>query len=96
MKKKTLQKFSRLFASLVLVGAMSLGTVATANAKTVNAGATTYGEGETATAAISVEYKMGNGVTAPANNVSFTFTKKSNPKNTTVNMPDLTAAVIDF
>ena len=45
MKKKTLQKFSRLFASLVLVGAMSLGTVATANAKTVNAGATTYGEG---------------------------------------------------
>lgn len=96
MKKKTLQKFSRLFASLVLVGAMSLGTVATANAKTVNAGATTYGEGETATAAISVEYKMGNGVTAPANNVKETFTKKSNPKNTTVNMPDLTAAAIDF
>ena len=27
MKKKTLQKISRLFASLVLVGAMSLGTV---------------------------------------------------------------------
>ena len=96
MKKKTLQKFSRLFASLVLVGAMSLGTVATVNAKTVNAGATTYGEGETATAAISVEYKMGNGVTAPANNVSFTFTKKSNPKNTTANMPDLTAAAINF
>lgn len=96
MKKKTLQKISRLFASLVLVGAMSLGTVATANAKTVNAGATTYGEGETATAAISVEYKMGNGVTAPANNVSFTFTKKSNPKNTTANMPDLTADAINF
>ena len=81
---------------MVLVGAMSLGTVATVNAKTVNAGATTYGEGETATAAISVEYKMGNGVTAPANNVSFTFTKKSNPKNTTANMPDLTAAAINF
>ena len=32
MKKKTLQKFSRLFASLVLVGAMSLGTVAPVNA----------------------------------------------------------------
>ena len=45
MKKKTLQKFSRLFASLVLVGAMSLGTVATVDAKTpLENGAYTYEE----------------------------------------------------
>ena len=49
MKKKTLQKFSRLFASLVLVGAMSLGTVATVDAKTPLAnGAYTYEEEEAA------------------------------------------------
>ena len=60
MKKKTLQKFSRLIASLVLVGAMSLGTVATVDAKTpLENGAYTYEEEEAAKAAITVVYKMG-------------------------------------
>ena len=54
MKKKTLQKISRLFASLVLVGAMSLGTVATANAA---GSAMTWDETKTPKAAFTDEYK---------------------------------------
>ena len=72
MKKKTLQKFSRLFASLVLVGAMSLGTVATANAA---GSAKTWGETDTPKAAFTVEYKRATGVEIPATDFTVTFTK---------------------
>ena len=73
MKKKTLQKISRLFASLVLVGAMSLGTVAPVNA----AGAKTWSEDQasTATAAFTVEYKRATGVEIPKTDFTVTFTK---------------------
>ena len=57
MKKKTLQKISRLFASLVLVGAMSLGTVATANAQVQSDKSSKWEATDTPEAAISVEYK---------------------------------------
>lgn len=71
MKKKTLQKFSRLFASLVLVGAMSLGTVATANA----AGAKEWPEDGDPKAAFTVEYKRAEGVEIPATDFTVTFTR---------------------
>lgn len=72
MKKKTLQKISRLFASLVLVGAMSLGTVATANAA---GSAMTWDETKTPKAAFTVEYKRATGVEIPATNFVVTFEK---------------------
>lgn len=72
MKKKTLQKFSRLFASLVLVGAMSLGTVATANAA---GSAKTWKETDTPKAAFTVEYKRATGVEIPATDFTVTFEK---------------------
>ena len=97
MKKKTLQKFSRLFASLVLVGAMSLGTVATVDAKTpLENGAYTYEEEEAAKAAITVVYKMGKDATTPANIVNFTFTKVSGPNGGTNYMPELKVNPIVF
>ena len=72
MKKKTLQKFSRLFASLVLVGAMSLGTVATANAA---GSAMQWDEKTTPKAAFTVEYKRATGVEIPATDFTVTFEK---------------------
>lgn len=96
MKKKTLQKISRLFASLVLVGAMSLGTVAPVNAATkLEDGAWQYEETETAKAAITVVYKMGKDVETPKNTVSFEFTQGQDPDGTKV-MPNLTVPNIVF
>lgn len=79
MKKKTLQKISRLFASLVLVGAMSLGAVAPVNAATNANGGVEWTDVENPEAAITVEYKMGKDVVTPESNVSFTFTKVDRP-----------------
>ena len=72
MKKKTLQKISRLFASLVLVGAMSLGTVATANAA---GNPMLWDEKTTPKAAFTVEYKRATGVDIPATDFTVTFEK---------------------
>lgn len=72
MKKKTLQKISRLFASLVLVGAMSLGTVATANAA---GSAMQWDEKTTPEAAFTVEYKRATGVEIPKTDFTVTFEK---------------------
>lgn len=72
MKKKTLQKISRLFASLVLVGAMSLGTVATANAA---GNPMRWDEKTTPKAAFTVEYKRATGVDIPATDFTVTFEK---------------------
>lgn len=93
MKKKTLQKISRLFASLVLVGAMSLGTVTTANA----AGEPQiYGENDTPTAGITVEYKMAKDVVTPAASTTFTFTKAASGQPEGANVPDLSVKPISF
>ena len=72
MKKKTLQKISRLFASLVLVGAMSLGTVAPVNAA---GNPKIWDEKDTPTAAFTVEYKRATGVEIPKTDFTVTFTK---------------------
>lgn len=95
MKKKTLQKISRLFASLVLVGAMSLGTVATANAQVQSDKSSKWEATDTPEAAISVEYKMGNGVTTPKNVVKFNFTSASKPAGATY-QPALSVSDITF
>lgn len=103
MKKKTLQKISRLFASLVLVGAMSLGTVATVNA----AGATIWREDQTPTAAFTVEYKRATGVEVPKIDFQVTFTKtgfKQSDADSTMNttepvkskMPSITTTTVSF
>lgn len=94
MKKKSLQKMSRLFAAAVLVGTMCLGNVANVNA----AGAPAeWGPTETPSAAITVEYKMGNDVVTPANDVSFTFTKTSAPTGMNLNdMPAISVRNVKF
>ena len=94
MKKKSLQKMSRLFAAALLVGTMCLGNVANVNAADVPA---EWGPTETPSAAITVEYKMGNGVVTPANDVSFTFTKTEAPDGMTKdNMPAISVANVKF
>lgn len=94
MKKKSLQKMSRLFAAALLVGTMCLGNVANVNAADVPA---EWGPTETPEAAITVEYKMGNGVVTPANDVSFTFTKTEAPDGMTKdNMPAISVANVKF
>lgn len=94
MKKKSLQKMSRLFASAVLVGTMCLGNVANVNAADVPA---EWGPTETPSAAITVEYKMGNDVVTPANDVSFTFTKTSAPTGMNLNdMPTISVGNVKF
>lgn len=85
---------SRLFASAVLVGTMCLGNVANVNAADVPA---EWLPTETPSAAITVEYKMGNGVVTPANDVSFTFTKTEAPDGMTKdNMPAISVANVKF
>lgn len=94
MKKKSLQKMSRLFASAVLVGTMCLGNVANVNAADIPA---EWGPTETPSAAITVEYKMGNEVVTPENDVSFTFTKTSAPTGMNLNdMPDILVGNVKF
>lgn len=94
MKKKSLQKMSRLFAAALLVGTMCLGNVANVNAADVPA---EWRPTETPSAAITVEYKMGNGVVTPANDVSFTFTKTEAPDGMTKdNMPAISVANVKF
>lgn len=85
---------SRLFAAALLVGTMCLGNVANVNAADVPA---EWGPTETPEAAITVEYKMGNGVVTPANDVSFTFTKTEAPDGMTKdNMPAISVANVKF
>lgn len=85
---------SRLFAAAVLVGTMCLGNVANVNAADVPA---QWGPTETPSAAITVEYKMGNDVETPANVVSFTFTKTKAPDGMTKdNMPAISVANVKF
>ena len=85
---------SRLFASAVLVGTMCLGNVANVNAADVPA---EWGPTETPEAAITVEYKMGNGVVTPANDVSFTFTKTAAPSGMSTNdMPAISVPNVKF
>ena len=81
---------SRLFASAVLVGTMCLGNVANVNAANTPA---EWGPTEDPSAAITVEYKMGNDVVTPANDVSFTFTKTSAP--TGMNVSDMPAISVE-
>ena len=96
MKKKSLQKMSRLFASAVLVGTMCLGNVANVNAADNN-GPATWKPTDTPSAAITVEYKMGNDVVTPANDVSFTFTKTAAPSGmSTKDMPAISVANVKF
>ena len=96
MKKKSLQKMSRLFASAVLVGTMCLGNVANVNAADNN-GPASWGPDDTPSAAITVEYKMGNDVVTPANDVSFTFTKTSAPTGMNLNdMPAISVGNVKF
>lgn len=94
MKKKSLQKMSRLFAAAVLVGTMCLGNVANVNAADVPA---EWGPTGNPSAAITVEYKMGNDVVTPENDVSFTFKKISAPTGMNVNdMPAISVANVKF
>ena len=94
MKKKSLQKMSRLFASAVLVGTMCLGNVANVNAADVPA---EWLPTETPSAAITVEYKMGNDVVTPANDVKFTFAKTAAPAGMNVSdMPAISVANVKF
>lgn len=96
MKKKSLQKMSRLFAAAVLVGTMCLGNVANVNAADNN-GPANWGPGDTPSAAITVEYKMGNDVVTPANDVSFTFAKASAPAGMNLNdMPAISVGNVKF
>ena len=94
MKKKSLQKMSRLFASAVLVGTMCLGNVANVNAADVPA---EWGPTGNPSAAITVEYKMGNDVVTPENDVSFTFKKISAPTGMNVDdMPAISVGNVKF
>lgn len=94
MKKKSLQKMSRLFAAAVLVGTMCLGNVANVNAATTPA---EWGAGDTPKAAITVEYKMGNDVVTPENDVRFTFTKTAAPTGMNVSdMPAISVGNVKF
>lgn len=94
MKKKSLQKMSRLFAAAVLVGTMCLGNVANVNAANVPA---EWGPTGNPSAAITVEYKMGNDVVTPENDVRFTFEKISAPTGMNVSdMPAISVANVKF
>ena len=93
MKKKSLQKISRLFASAALVGTMCLGSVASVNA--ANGEPNKWTESQEAKAAITVEYKMGKSVDTPANTVSFVFDKVNGPVQKS-DMPDITVADVNF
>lgn len=85
---------SRLFASAVLVGTMCLGNVANVNAADIPA---EWGPTETPEAAITVEYKMGNDVVTPANDVKFTFAKTAAPAGMNVSdMPAISVANVKF
>ena len=87
---------SRLFASAVLVGTMCLGNVANVNAADNN-GPATWGPADTPKAAITVEYKMGNDVVTPANDVSFTFDKINAPAGMDKkDMPTISVANVKF
>ena len=87
---------SRLFASAVLVGTMCLGNVANVNAADNN-GPATWKPTDTPSAAITVEYKMGNDVVTPANDVSFTFDKISAPEGMdTKDMPAISVGNVKF
>lgn len=87
---------SRLFASAVLVGTMCLGNVANVNAADNN-GPATWKPTDTPSAAITVEYKMGNEVVTPENDVSFTFTKTTAPAGMNPNdMPDISVGNVKF
>ena len=96
MKKKSLQKMSRLFAAALLVGTMCLGNVANVNAADNN-GPATWKPTDTPEAAITVEYKMGNDVVTPANDVKFTFAKTAAPAGMNVSdMPAISVANVKF
>lgn len=85
---------SRFFAAAVLVGTMCLGNVANVNAADVPA---EWGPTETPSAAITVEYKMGNDVVTPANDVKFTFAKTAAPAGMNVSdMPAISVANVKF
>lgn len=85
---------SRLFASAVLVGTMCLGNVANVNAADVPA---EWLPTDTPEAAITVEYKMGNDVVTPANDVKFTFAKTAAPAGMNVSdMPAISVANVKF
>lgn len=85
---------SRLFAAAVLVGTMCLGNVANVNAATTPA---EWGAGDTPEAAITVEYKMGNDVVTPENDVRFTFTKIAAPTGMNVSdMPAISVGNVKF
>lgn len=85
---------SRLFASAVLVGTMCLGNVANVNAADVPA---EWGPTGNPSAAITVEYKMGNDVVTPENDVSFTFKKISAPTGMNVDdMPAISVGNVKF
>ena len=87
---------SRLFASAVLVGTMCLGNVANVNAADNN-GPATWKPTDTPSAAITVEYKMGNDVVTPENDVSFIFDKISAPEGMTKDdMPAISVANVKF
>ena len=93
MKKKSLQKMSRLFAAAVLVGTMCLGSVASVNA--ANGEPNKWTESQEAKAAITVEYKMGKSVDTPANTVSFVFDKVNGPVQKS-DMPEIKVADVKF
>ena len=96
MKKKSLQKMSRLFAAALLVGTMCLGNVANVNAADNN-GPATWKPTDTPSAAITVEYKMGNDVVTPENDVSFTFDKINAPAGMDKkDMPTISVANVKF
>lgn len=85
---------SRLFAAAVLVGTMCLGNVANVNAATTPA---EWGPADTPEAAITVEYKMGNDVVTPENDVRFTFTKTAAPTGMNVSdMPAISVGNVKF
>lgn len=85
---------SRLFAAAVLVGTMCLGNVANVNAATTPA---EWGPEDTPEAAITVEYKMGNDVVTPENDVKFTFTKTAAPTGMNVSdMPAISVGNVKF
>lgn len=87
---------SRLFAAAVLVGTMCLGNVANVNAADNN-GPATWKPTDTPEAAITVEYKMGNDVVTPANDVKFTFAKTAAPSGMSTNdMPAISVANVKF
>ena len=97
MKKKSLQKMSRLFASAVLVRNNVSRKCSKCKRKQINNGPATWKPTDTPEAAITVEYKMGNDVVTPANDVSFTFAKTAAPAGMNVSdMPAISVANVKF